>query len=82
MANSADSEKPTDLDLQRQGISGYSRSRVKTTFGTVSEVVLILNIVDSKCPKIPNTLFHTFWAKLLLLCNSCFFKFLVGWQTV
>ena len=32
MANSADPEKPTDLDLhclQRQGISGFSRTRVK-----------------------------------------------------
>ena len=83
-------QKPTDLDLhclQRQGISGLSRARVKTTLGPsksglMSGVVLILNIEYGKCPKLSNTLFFIlFWPKFCVLC-SCFVKYIIRWQTV
>ena len=49
--------------------------------GLISKVVLILTIEHSKCHTISKTLFHTFFATILLLCSR-FLKYAVEWQTV
>ena len=73
-------KKPTDLELhclQRQCISGLSRTRVKYfLYGCFYPVNY------GKCPKISNTLFHTFLAYILLFVCSYFLKYLMEWQTV
>ena len=49
--------------------------------GLLSDVVLILNIKYSKCPKILNTLFHAILAKLLLFMQL-FLEILSGMANI